>query len=257
MRAVRLFALVLVVVGAALLAAGLDGVQRLAELVVATSGWILLIVAAAWLLALVASREALAGPAVLGLTGLAVVATQRAWWARPDAVAWSGILLVALGGLLVVRQPATLPSAVDPVHRVLVIGPRTIALPAGQRSPDRLRVLVICGRARVDLTRARAPRDSVMELLVSCWAGRMTLQVPGSWPVVAGRVSAALATQFVGELDSREAFTDLGDSEQYAKLLALAAQRQARYAHQDEHRSVAVVVHVLGFGGIVEVAARA
>jgi hypothetical protein len=190
----------------------------------------------------------------LAIVGAAVFAFQRGHWS--DRVTWqlAGGGLIVMGGWLAMA-PTSPASSLDPVRRELaVVIPRPIRIRSEERSPQQLSVIAIGTSAHVTFAEGCILTDHVVELLVSCWGGSVDVQLPDSWPVVAGRVNAARMIRLDGKLDRNDAFADPRTPADYGTLQKLIKKRRENHPPRDPSRpSAALVMHVTGIGGQISI----
>ncbi|GAB3873144.1 hypothetical protein ACFQ1S_00770 [Kibdelosporangium lantanae] len=240
-----LLALLAISTGSVLVAAGPPGLAHLGTLLWDNAGWLLLSLGGLSLLATVAPKGSLLGPLVLVVLGLVVLG-----WPRPEIWALTGGVMAVGGAFLLVKQPITATN--DPVvRRSAVLFPRSFTLSALGLGPSRLYLRTVGTRLVADATWMAPPPKDVLELVVSCWGGRVELKLPMHWTVVAGRLSATKLISFEGTLDSPKPIphpTTVSKSDRDDLIRA----RVERYGTPGDSAAL-VVVHVLGFGGVVEV----
>lgn len=242
----------LVVVGVILAVDGPHGIATAAGLVGDHVGVVLVAAAVAGLVHNLAPRGTVIGPAVLAGAGVGALALRYGWWSARDVWVVVGAALVIAGGLMAVGGQSR-PLRSDPARRVVaVLFRRTVEFRSGEDAPERLTVVAVFTRCEVDLRRAELPRYGPVEIMVSCWASVVTLRLPGHWPVVAGRVTAARHVRMCGSLDSTDPFES--PEEKRDELVDLAAERQEREG--SARKGVATVVHVVGVGGSVVIGDR-
>jgi hypothetical protein len=234
------FSSVLVGAGAALAAGG-----PMVFVILAALAWrylhvLLFVLAGALVLVAVVPRRALAVPATLALLGLGVMLV-RDHGVGPVARFGGGVSLAVLGIMVAMR-----PTREVSLHRRrwAVLFRRCME---PKQAPARIRLVAVGGgRLTVDLAKAANQSDQI-QLFLSTWYGRIKLEFPPSWVVVAGRVAATRDVAFEGSLDWNRGFAD-PDAER-EKLERL----RARIAASTGGRDCVAVVHVLGVGGRVTV----
>jgi hypothetical protein len=253
-RLIRLIGLAVTVVGTMLAVDGPGSVAGLFRWVFAYAGVIVVGVAVVALVRNVAPRGSLVGPVALGVVGLTVVMLRQRWW--PGIGGWSaaGVGMALVGGLIVMQRGSP-PVRPGPVRRVVgAVFNREIVYGAGHDAPERLSVVAIGCRIKVNLVSAGLPRHGLVEINIVCLVGHVEIAVPLSWPVVAGRVNNTHGVRLSGSLDSTETFDDPREGDQAEELGELAARRKK--ATRTRKAGVPVVVHIVGYGGGVTVVDR-
>jgi hypothetical protein len=249
-------ALALVGLGSAIAAGGPAGVAELARLVWAHLDLLLASAATVVFVAAVAPRGTLMAPLVLALAAAGVYAWRHRVGTGPELWALIGTGAVAAGGWLTMSDTNDRDvRSLDPVlRRMAVLLPRTIRV-VDRPAPDQLLVLAVGGRVRVDLSEAKPPRGTVMELVLTCCAAQVEVAIPRSWAVVGGRLATAHGVRFTGQLDEAQPMPYPDEPVQRQALVALAEARRSTVA-ETAKRSGAVVIHALGFGGRVSLLGR-
>lgn len=251
-------ALALVGLGAIIMAAGPDGVLRMAQFVWSNAGFLLVAVAVLAVLATVVPRGALAGPLLIAVAGVGVLA-MRDGWSREIGWAAAGAGMVFAGAWLVRTAPAAPRDGLDPVWRAgTAFFPGAVLARPGEQAPHELTATVVATRLVIDLRAARANDKGRIELTLSCWAGRMDVYLPGRWAVIAGRLHAARGVRFTGGLDRAE-LVPYPARDEFAEVLAQAVRGRARrYGEEDGSTldSMVVIVHLLGAIGDVNLVGR-
>jgi hypothetical protein len=254
-RARLLLALTLVAVGSPVAVAGPASLGRLAALVITNVYVPLLALAAVLIVVSALPRGTRMGPIVLIAGGLAAYAVTHGQWRAGAAWTAIGALLMLLGGSIAL-MPDGRRERIDPVRRVTaVLFPRTAAIGRGERAPEQIAVVVIGTRVVVDLREPGRVDEELIELSLSCWAGHIEILLPDSWSVVGGRLASARGVTFRGRLDSTKLFAEPRNQEMYERLMRIGAERRQRHPEAGVDSAV-VVVHVLGFGGSVELGTR-
>lgn len=250
--------LLLVAIGSALFVGGPDPVVELARWLADRAGVLLLGLAAAIALVTALPRGAATGPLGLAGAGVVVLLVQHGQMTSADWWAMGGGALIGLGALLSLgRRRGGSPQDVDPVHtyRIMLLS-RLIAVEATDRMPKQIRLITIGARAELNLAAAQPGRTDVLELVLTCCAGRVEVALPERWAAVAGRVSATRRVDFIGRLDAPAPLTDLDDERQRMVLTEAAAERAKDYPVPDGARSVVVLIHVVGLWGQVVLLGR-
>jgi hypothetical protein len=251
-----LLALALVAVGSPVAAGGPASLGRLASLVIANIHVPLLVLAAILILVSALPRGTRLGPMILIAGGLTAYAVTHGQWRAGGLWTAMGALLVLLGGRIALL-PGSRRERIDPVWRVTaVLFPRTLAVGKGERAPEQIAVVAIGTRVVVDLREPGRVDEALIELSLSCWAGHIEILLPDSWSVVGGRLASARGVTFRGQLDSTKLFADPRNQEMYEKLINTGAARRERHQEPTGVDPAVVVVHVLGFGGAVELGTR-
>lgn len=240
--------------GAILVVAGPAGLAAAVRVLLGHAGLVLIGMALAALLYNLAPQGTLAGPVVLAAVGGAVLAWQRGWWSARSIWALVGLALALTGGALVIRKDPGVVTT-EPVRRIVAPAVRRrLAFRSEEGAPERLRLVAVAARIDVDLRQAQPPAYGPMEVFVSCWGGTICFDIPDSWAVVAGRLTAARSIRFEGILDSADTFPDPDDPEMAERLAQIASSRKDSTGATDV--GAAIVVHVLGIGGSVTVDRR-
>lgn len=248
----------LVAIGSALFAGGPHPVVEVARWLAARAGVLLLGLAAVIALVTASRRGARVGPLGLAVIGVVVLAAQRGQVTSVDWWASGGAVLIGMGAFLSLRRRRENPAQdVDPVHtyRVLLLS-RPIVITSTDRVPKQIRLCAIGARAQLDLAAAQPGRTDVLELVLTCCAGRVEVTLPEAWAAVAGRVSATRHVTFGGRLDATAPVTDLNDERQIKALAEAAAKRAKIYRVPEGSRSVIVVINVVGVYGEVVLLGR-
>jgi hypothetical protein len=231
-----LLALVAVSAGSVLLAAGPGGLVHVGTLVWGNIGWLLIGVGGTGLLLSVAPVGAVLGPLVLVAAGVAALG-----WPRPEIWALTGGVLVVGGAFVLFGHR---PLNKNPMMRQsTLVFPWTLRLRAEEKCPDRLFVRTIGGRLTIDVTAARKPSRTVIELMVTCWGGWVQVDLPDHWAVVGGRLDATPLISLRGVLDSSKSYPDPGKLSP-AEVLELTEPRR-----KEDRAPALLVVHVMGLGG--------
>jgi hypothetical protein len=162
---------------------------------------------------------------------------------------------LAVAGGWLAMSTAQSDRSLDPVRRELAAFlPRRIKVGRGEETPRQLSVIAVSTSVGVTFAEGCVPRHPTVELLVSCWAGRVEVRAPGSWLLAAGRVAATRGIRFVGDLDHHRPFPDPRAPEQAERLGKLIQEHHREHPPPDSDIPAAVlVVHVLGFGGEVTI----
>lgn len=245
--------------GAVLTTGGLAAVETAAVAGGRAAGVLLVVGAIGCLLANIAPRGTLLGPLLLLAVGLAVVALQRDWLSSRGGWPAVGFLISVGGAFMTTRStPPTQPP--EPVRRVFGVAlRRRLSYRAGEAAPAQLRLITIVNRTEIDLSAAGLPEfGDIVELVVTSVFGTVEIDLPPSWPVVAGRVTASRHVRLSGVLDSDVSFDDpdadadpdTGESQQDGLDLIIGKRKQATGS---AHGGAAVVIHVLGWGGSITV----
>lgn len=245
--------LLLVAIGSALLVGGPDPLVDLVRWLADRAGVLLLGLAAAIVLVTAIPRGAATGPLGLAGAGVVVLAAQHGQITSADWWAVGGGVLIGLGAFLSLgRRHSDSSQDVDPVqtYRVLLLS-RSIPVRSSDQVPKQIRLIAIGARAQLDLAAAQPGRTDVLELVLTCYAGRVEVALPERWAVVAGRVSATRSVDFIGRLDAITPLTDLNDELQCTVLTEAATDQAKSYPVPEGARSMVVVIHVVGLWGQV------
>ncbi len=236
----------LVAAGAVLAAAGPAPLLEIARWVFARAGVVLLGLAAALALWAAVPRDRRKLPLMLAGMGAMVLLVQR----EVDLFVIVGGALIAMGVLVPgFRVGAGFRDDVDPVHTYWrVVYPRGITAKPTVRLPRQIRVrsFGLPAPVRMNLLDYKPGDSWFLEIILTCWFARVTIDLPPQWAVVAGRVAATRKVSFVGQLDSSVLITDLEDVDQATELRALAEERSARHTGHEKAMAIGVVVHMAG-----------
>jgi hypothetical protein len=249
-----LLAIVLVGVGGVLVTAGPAGLLEFVRLLLANVGLLLIATAAAAVLAAALPRGARAGPTIVAIVGLLVLWLNRNNWSGQFWWTAAGAGLVLTGCSLALAAPVRRPAEVDPVWRRAAILFRTkAAVESDVETPAQITLVVVGTLLDVDLRQAKAPGRRFLELVISCWLGRVDIRLPPHWAVVGGRLHTSHHVRLKGRLDDRDIFP----YPTLDQLEKIAEARAEQYACNNQRPlPVAIVVHVLGAGGEVELVGR-
>jgi hypothetical protein len=249
--AYRVAGLCAVAVGAVFAVDGPAKVEALARDLIRHAGLGLIAVAVIVLVYNLAPRSALAGPILLAIVGVLVLAWQNHWWTVRSGWSAAGTAIALLGGYLAMRRTPS-KATTDPAQRLTaVLLNRRILCRPDEPAPERLNTIAILSRIDVDLSSTQRPAYGPIEMFVTCWGAAVYLKLPRHWALVAGRLAAAKSIRFSGALDWPEPFPNPDQPDAAERLEAIAAERAMVTGRP--HESAAVVVHVLGIAGHVSI----
>lgn len=235
-RARALLAVLTAAAGGALAGADWSGLRMLATTMVRTVPFLLVVIGVAAILRAAIPAGGRLGPLLLIAAGgvwLASEAGALAAWLRDAAAP----VLLTGGVLLALTQPGTPKESPLQTHTRTVTAfllPRTSSFAA--EAPAQLTGRAILGHLTLDLSETSPPRvrPSQVDVHLSLIAGGIDLIVPVGWDVLVGSVGAARGVKFTGKV------------------------ADGRFAGEEDPPDEVrwLVVHVLGFGGYVNVLYR-
>jgi hypothetical protein len=234
-------------------ALALDGATGLRSLLAVTQDAVpyLLIASALAVLVRVLSPSVLVVfPVLLLALSFVLLAERHDWWGVLDPPSlW---LTLAAAGVMAATFAVPLGDDLSghAVRRRAICWTRTYH--CRETAPAYIHLTATLAQAVVDLTPATYVHDTVVEVFVRCWGGRVELRVPDRWLILVGRMNP-LSTNLVpiGVVDSTKVYAD-PRSEDYAAIMKLLDETdQPTEGRGDTATRAAVVVHVLGIGGSV------
>lgn len=236
-------------------ALALDGAAGLRSLLAVTQDavpYLLIATALAVLVRVLSPSVLVVFPVLLIALSFVLLAERHDWWRvlNPPSL-W---LTLATAGVVAATFAVPLRDDLPghAVRRRAICWPKTY--PCGERAPAYIHLTATLAQAVVDLTPATRAHDTVLEVFVRCWGGRVELRVPDRWLILVGRMNP-LSTNLVpiGAVDSIEVYADPRSKDRAAigKLLNKRDQLAGSSGGTASLPHVAVVVHVLGIGGSV------
>lgn len=236
-------------------ALALDGATGLRNLLAVAQDAVpyLLIATALAVLVRVLSPSALVVFAVLLLAlSFVLLAERHDWWRVFDPPSlW---LTLATAGVVAATFAVPLRDDLSghAVRRRAICWPREYR--CRDIAPAHIHLTATLAQAVVDLVPATRAHDTVVEVFVRRWGGRVELRVPDRWLVLVGRVRPLSAhLGLIGPVDDTKVYANPAgeDRDDIEKLLKEADQAAEGSGDTASPPRVAVVVHVLGLGGSV------
>lgn len=254
-------ALMMVVLGAVVLASGPAGLLDIGRWLAANVEILIGSLAAAALLLSIAPRGVAVTATTVMTLCLFVYGARHGWWSW--GAAWTvGALVVMIFGARMLFGRENPYGPADPVQRIFRILFPASRRYANQEPPSYLSVVAASSSVSLDFRGAEEPRDGWMEVAVSCWRGDVRLNLPPQWAIVAGRLDLSPTVNLRGLFDVEQEFRYPQQPGTAAKLRNIAQARatsvnagQAALA-TEEASMATIVLHVIGRGGSVEVVGR-